>query len=816
MPSPTALVRRLANRAKNSEYAWIRSLFVNARLFYRWLGRTFPFLHLGWIAHLREVRWEGDRLVVGGWAYTRGTGYKTPPQIEVRLSRRGSRLRLEATVESLVNVDVNARARAAEHDYSNTAFTATFDIGDQLQDIAPNPRRPWKSTITVVGSGRRYWGRFRNINVFGSPAVMSAREIAPKVQVCPRWDLRRGLVVDHRRLDVVATSAKIDVSSIQVVLDAEKGVDAAQMIGTCQTTAVLAKDATGLLVGELSSPVEVIDEITSQVLAPTWDMVTPDGRPVHIAADFVTPAASGGNRIRSAPDGSLQVIHVPQFIEVNEAELEREPVLGVRFRGTTSGDWESTSLTFAGPLHSLPVEVTDLGEGRFEAFADLTLSVWGGPKLPASAGGYALVAHTPHGVARTFVSQAFVLNCLQHHSLAELRLRFELNRTDQFRLGISRPRRKDELGSYHQSRLWKAYVAKSYTPRDAVYFESFFGKNATCNPRAIDAEIAKRFPDMRRYWSVSDLSIAVPDGAIPVVTGSKEWWDARGSCRYIITNEWLKTRFVKRPFQTVLQTWHGSMYKKIGLDRTGMSERHLNLVRAERANWDYFISQNAPGTEVISRAYDFQEGILEVGYPRNDELQDTGDARIATIRERLGMIDGQKLIMYAPTWREQQSGVVDFLDIEALSAALGDDVVILLRGHVRTLDKSHVAVGVLDVSTYPQVSELFLVADALITDYSSMMFDYSVTGKPMIFFTPDIDQYRNAKVRGVYFDLAELAPGPVVRAQADVEEQLRDLDEVQRANADKYVAWQKMFNHHDDGNASERVVDILFPGSSAT
>ncbi|MGZ5366594.1 MAG: hypothetical protein ACXWDB_02565, partial [Aeromicrobium sp.] len=106
----------------------MRALFVNGRRFYRFLGRTFPFLHLGWIANLREVRWEGHQLIIAGWAYTRGTGYSDAPQIELYLKRRGTRVRIDAVVEPVINLDAAARARGAEHDYSNTGFVATFDL----------------------------------------------------------------------------------------------------------------------------------------------------------------------------------------------------------------------------------------------------------------------------------------------------------------------------------------------------------------------------------------------------------------------------------------------------------------------------------------------------------------------------------------------------------------------------------------------------------------------------------------------------------------------------------------------------------------
>lgn len=803
MPSPSQAVRRILRRTRNSESPWILGSFVNARKFYRLLGRTFPFLHLGWNAHLRELRWDGDKLVVSGWAYTRGTGYSTPPQIEVTLTRRLTRTKIVAVVAPQDNADANALARLAEHDYSNTGFSAVFDL-DAMTKGTAGRRQTWTSKIRVIGEGRRYWGRFRTINRYSSPGSMGARELAPGVLTVPRWHENFGLVVDQQPMKVIANAANIDGRQFTTTVNSLRSL---RLEGLGQSAVGL-----GSAGAVLPAAVPVVDEIRGALLAPTWSLWA--GRSQVYARPGLTARSSdvdGSRVVRAAPDGHVEVIDVPAFVVIESAEVEREPELGVRFSGTSDADWSVTTLEFVSALHQLPVRIESTGEGRFEAFVPLTASLWNGPALPIPRGGYALMATAPAGQARTFVTQNFVERGLLRYDLPEFRLRFELNRTDQWRLTALKARRPDELGSFQQQRLSREYAARDYMVQDAVYFESFFGKNATCNPRAIDREIARRFPDMPRYWAIAESSIDVPAGAIAVITGSKEWWDARGSSRYIVTNEWLRARFVKRPFQTVLQTWHGSMFKKIGLDRTGMSARHLRIVRDERANWDYFISQNAPGTEVVARAYDFDlEHILEIGYPRNDELFDVSQLRIDQVRQRLGIAPDKKVIMYAPTWRDGQAGAVDFLNLEALSAALGDDYLILLRGHIRTLTKSHNGAGVLDVSTYPQVSELYLVADVMITDYSSMMFDYSVTGKPMIFFAPDIDEYRDTKVRGVYFNLAEVAPGPVVRTQAEVEALLLDMDSLGTANADRYVEWRKMFNHHDDGKAAQRAVDFLF------
>jgi len=161
---------------------------------------------------------------------------------------------------------------------------------------------------------------------------------------------------------------------------------------------------------------------------------------------------------------------------------------------------------------------------------------------------------------------------------------------------------------------------------------------------------------------------------------------------------------------------------------------------------------------------------------------------------------------------------VGYLDAPALAEALGEEFVVLVRGHNHTLQagRRESADRVVDVTTYPQVNELLTVADVMITDYSSLMFDYSVTGKPMVFFVPDLEHYRDER-RGLYFDLGAEAPGPIVRSQDDVVDALRSQS-VEQQYAERYDQWRCKFNPRDDGSAASRVVDAVFgpdPGTSA-
>lgn len=356
-----------------------------------------------------------------------------------------------------------------------------------------------------------------------------------------------------------------------------------------------------------------------------------------------------------------------------------------------------------------------------------------------------------------------------------------------------------------QSTLEERYVAQTGGEENAVFFESFYGQSVGCNPRAIDRELAVRAPNVTRYWSVVDLSVAVPDGAIAVVEGSPEWWRARGAARLLVVNDWLRRRFARKVGQKVLQTWHGTPLKRLALHRPGFAPRRMAAVVKESRRWDVLLAQNTYSEHILKKAYAFfGKPIWTDGYPRNDMLS-TEDG--SATRTALGIGADERVLLYAPTWRDDRSEIVDFIDLQRLAEQT--DAVVLVRGHSRTLRPGRDQSGarVIDVTGYPETARLMLAADALITDYSSVMFDYSVTGKPMYFMVPDLEHYRG-ELRGFYFELAERAPGPLVTTQAELTDALMD-DTLGGRFAERYAAWQRQFNTRDDGHAAERVVSRL-------
>ncbi len=355
---------------------------------------------------------------------------------------------------------------------------------------------------------------------------------------------------------------------------------------------------------------------------------------------------------------------------------------------------------------------------------------------------------------------------------------------------------------------------------NAVFFESFYGRQITCNPLALDREIARRAPEITRYWSVIDERQAVPDGAVPVLVGGREWAAVRRVAPLLVVNDWLRGGFRRRRGQTVLQTWHGTMLKHLALGRPNVGLRTRLAIRRESRRWSLMLSQNPHSTAVFRESYAFPGEILETGYPRDDRLAramigtERNPIEVLRARAALGVPPEVSVLVYAPTWRDGGVTLVDDLDVRRLAEELGDDWVVVARGHTRTHAFGRYGGRVIDASQHPDVNDVILAADLLVTDYSSIMFDAAVARVPLVFFVPDLAAYRDRE-RGFTFDFEREAPGPLLAERAAVVAHARELRaEGSRAtwvvdSAGAAEAWRARFAPHDDGHAAERVVDAL-------
>ncbi|MEU8120953.1 bifunctional glycosyltransferase family 2 protein/CDP-glycerol:glycerophosphate glycerophosphotransferase [Spirillospora sp. NPDC049024] len=365
--------------------------------------------------------------------------------------------------------------------------------------------------------------------------------------------------------------------------------------------------------------------------------------------------------------------------------------------------------------------------------------------------------------------------------------------------------------------------------RDAVLFSCFSGRQYSDSPKAVHEELVRRGSDLEQLWVVNDAQVELPDTLRAVRLHGREWHEALATSRYIVTNHRLGDAFRRHPDQVVVQTWHGTPLKKIGGD---IKEVHFayapGMKKALQSRtkdtgpavpeWSHLVSPNPFSTEIFRRAFAFKGEMLEVGYPRNDLLHNPEAGTVARrVRARLGIPEGKRVVLYAPTWRDDQyysRGRYKFdmrIDLERARAALGDDHVLLVRLHTNVVDgvREDEHGFVRDVSAYPDITELYLISDMLISDYSSVMFDYANTGRPMLFFTYDLADYRD-RLRGFYFDFEAEAPGPLLETSGDLVDAVRDVEAATAEYRDRYKDFVARFCPLDDGHAASRAVDRVF------
>ncbi|MFE5240293.1 MULTISPECIES: bifunctional glycosyltransferase/CDP-glycerol:glycerophosphate glycerophosphotransferase [unclassified Streptomyces] len=374
-----------------------------------------------------------------------------------------------------------------------------------------------------------------------------------------------------------------------------------------------------------------------------------------------------------------------------------------------------------------------------------------------------------------------------------------------------------------RARVMKAvYRTDLHRPLDpclAVY-GAYWNRGVACNPAAVYAKARELVPHIRGVWVVSSRHRdRMPPGVPYVIEGSRAYWRTMATATYLVNNSSFPGGFTKRPGQIYLQTHHGTPLKTMGLDQrpypaltNGVS---FERIVAHTDQWDFSLSSNPHSTEIWDRVYPSSYEQLPYGYPRNDVLCDAAPERSGKIRAELGIAPGSTVLLYAPTHRDYRRGFLPRLDLEALADALGPGWVLLVRAHYFYGRTSGTAAGdrVLDVTGHPSTEELCLASDALITDYSSLMFDYACLDRPVITYAPDWDAYRAA--RGTYFDLLSGTPGDTPGAVATTEDELREVltSGAWRApEADSLrAAFRARFCPYDDGHAAERVVRRVFP-----
>lgn len=363
----------------------------------------------------------------------------------------------------------------------------------------------------------------------------------------------------------------------------------------------------------------------------------------------------------------------------------------------------------------------------------------------------------------------------------------------------------------------------------AVLFISFMGESYSDNPRALYEYMKERpecasfcfywvFKAPQRYVNNEELK-----GATLIRYGSSAYYKACAAAKYWVSNARMRNELIKRKGQIYLQTWHGTPFKRLGYDINvkefrdigGDRENLLRNYRTDAKRYDYMLSASDFYSEKIGSAFGLhrigKQGIfLEYGYPRNDVLYEENQDRLKQIKKELNLDDGRKIILYAPTFRERELGENGYeyrlrMDLERLKREFADEYVFLFRLHYyvsQSLDLSDYKGFLYDMSSYDDISRLYLISDALITDYSSVFFDYAVLKRPILFYMYDLEQYHTF-MHDFYLSLEEL-PGEIAYNEEELIAGIRRLADC----GTDFESFNRRFNPYPYG-ASARTVEKL-------
>ena len=353
-----------------------------------------------------------------------------------------------------------------------------------------------------------------------------------------------------------------------------------------------------------------------------------------------------------------------------------------------------------------------------------------------------------------------------------------------------------------------------------VVFESWRGKYSD-SPRAVSERLGILRPDLRRVWVVSGPDVELPEDVGRVVRNTPAYFARIAAARYFLNNDMMPRYPLKTSRTTYVQLWHGTPLKRVGFDVPDAqyegAELYARRLAKDVQRWDHLVSPNHFSTGKLSQAFRYDGSVLEIGYPRNDSLTGPSATELrGKTRAELGLSPNTRAVLYTPTWRDDAlTGAAKpnplAAEIEQVLANTPEDTVVLFRFHHLVAASSPVPrhPRVIDVSGHPDIQALYLAADLMITDYSSTMFDFAVTGRPMIFYTYDLADYRD-QLRGFYFDLEAEAPGPLVTTTAELTAVLNDEESLRTSYAGAYDAFRLKYCHLDDGHASDRLIQAVF------
>jgi CDP-glycerol glycerophosphotransferase len=355
-----------------------------------------------------------------------------------------------------------------------------------------------------------------------------------------------------------------------------------------------------------------------------------------------------------------------------------------------------------------------------------------------------------------------------------------------------------------------------------VVFESGVGRQYADSPRYIYEELVRRGSGLKKVWAYPKKIHTSDQNTTSVARLSPGYFYHLARAKYWVNSQNFPHYIGRRPEGVYLQTWHGTPLKRMlhDLDTIhGRDDGYVERVTRASRQWTVLASPSPFATKVMRSAFHYGGRVIEQGFPRNDALlRPDAVAVSANLRRHLGIGASKTVILYAPTFRDDQTLGKKFwftlpFDLQRFHERMGDDVVLLLRMHVLVSGglkiPPELASTIMDVSRYEEMQDLALASDVLVTDYSSVFFDFATLRRPIVFYAYDLDTYRD-DIRGFYLDYEKDLPGPVVTSEEALYDALQSLDQIKKEYGGRYDAFVERFAPMDDGHAAARIVDEVF------
>ena len=375
--------------------------------------------------------------------------------------------------------------------------------------------------------------------------------------------------------------------------------------------------------------------------------------------------------------------------------------------------------------------------------------------------------------------------------------------------------------------LWYKFVT---VDEKTILFISFHGRGYSCNPKYLHKYLLsnEKYKDYKFVWAVKKGKGKEISSAKVIRYNSVKYFYYLAKSKYWIVNCKLPRHILKKENQVYLQTWHGTPLKRLAHDiqigsdakfyRTGVSKKEMtDTYDIDDKRYNYLISPNKFSTEKFQSAFKIERNrIIETGYPRNDYLTNITDSEINNLKEKYKIQKDKKVILYAPTWRDNSFNVKGYtfkleVNFNKWKEVLGEEYVVLFKPHYLITNKFNndgLEEFLYTIKEDKDINELYVISDILVTDYSSVFFDYAILQRPILFYMYDLKEY-DEEIRGFYLDINKDLPGSIFTKEDDLLKKILNIEDYKKSTYKLLNDFNNTYNYLQDGHASERVIKIL-------